>query len=192
MKSNSKKTRLEVAIDDLEKIRNSHECCSEELTSTIKQLKDVSSEHQKANRGINRLFYVIMFLFATAVTYIFMLQDRNEALCISISNLEHRDSLLYELMGADSTKSLSWRVHTDGRPITYKQLEHSVDSLSEYKIFLELIKKNYPIKTKKVGNTYSISSEKIDSALMLLPTYRDMLYFDAKEKVWIITRDYIR
>ena len=55
------------------------------------------------------------------------------------------------------------------------------------KLKLELIMKNYPIYVGQDGNRYYVEARKIDSALMLLPYYRDKLTFDPEEKTWIIT-----
>ena len=65
-----------------------------------------------------------------------------------------------------------------------------LDSLSKlnarYRVQLELVLKNYPIELKQNGNKYTISSPKIDSALILLPYYRDLLKYVKDEHKWEI------
>lgn len=54
------------------------------------------------------------------------------------------------------------------------------------KLKLELILKNYPILVMQDSNRYYIEAPKIDSALMLLPYYRDKLTYDTITKKWSI------
>lgn len=70
---------------------------------------------------------------------------------------------------------------------TYKS---TADSLSSFKTIVSLIQSNYHVnyeitktgKTKKV----SINADKLDSALVLLPYFRDRLKLDENGKVWTI------
>ena len=41
-----------------------------------------------------------------------------------------------------------------------------------------------------LGNTYSLKADKVDSALMLLESYRDKIKYDTKKKAWTIHRTY--
>jgi len=65
------------------------------------------------------------------------------------------------------------------------------DSLETDKAIIRLIQKKYPIdifiENELLQRTISIKSEKLDSALLLLPHYRDKIKYDSKEKSWIIT-----
>ena len=65
------------------------------------------------------------------------------------------------------------------------------DSLETNKVLLQLIQKNYPIEVfvenEQQRQRVSIKSAQLDSALLLLPYYRDKLKYDPKEKSWIIT-----
>ena len=54
------------------------------------------------------------------------------------------------------------------------------------KLRLELILKNYPIELWQDSNMLYIKAPKLDSALMLLPYYRDNLKYDADKKTWNI------
>lgn len=55
------------------------------------------------------------------------------------------------------------------------------------KLKLELITKSYPIKVEQEGNRYYIVAPKVDSALLLLPHYRDKVTYDPDKNVWITT-----
>jgi len=65
------------------------------------------------------------------------------------------------------------------------------DSLETNKALIQLIQKNYPIEVfvenEQQRQRISIKSAQLDSALLLLPHYRDKLKYDPKEKSWIIT-----
>lgn len=50
----------------------------------------------------------------------------------------------------------------------------------------ELITKHYPIKVEQDGNKYRVEASTIDSALMLLPYYREKLTFDPVTQNWVI------
>ena len=51
---------------------------------------------------------------------------------------------------------------------------------------LDLVINRYPIFFRQDSNSVFISSPQIDSALMLLPYYRDNLEYDAENKTWSI------
>lgn len=51
---------------------------------------------------------------------------------------------------------------------------------------LDLVTKRYPITIKQDTNSVSVSAPKIDSALLLLPYYRENLKYDEKTKSWSI------
>jgi len=64
------------------------------------------------------------------------------------------------------------------------------DSLSSFKSIVRLIQSNYNIdyNINRKGNIkeISIKANKLDSALVLLPYFRDRLKLDKEKKVWII------
>lgn len=67
------------------------------------------------------------------------------------------------------------------------------DSLSSYKSVVRLIQSNYQINYSIIRNgrskDISINADKLDSALVLLPYFRDRLKLDNAGKVWtVITR----
>ena len=65
----------------------------------------------------------------------------------------------------------------------------NIENLKEhYRIQLGLVTRNYPISFQKRGNVYMIYAPQIDSALQLLPVYRDMIEYDAKSQVWSVSR----
>ena len=99
-----------------------------------------------------------------------------------VNLLEQRDSTFTRMLGMDSL--LVYRVK-NGEPVTYKELDQANDSLSSC---LDLILNRYPIHIKHLDGTYQIEATAIDSALLLLPMYRDMIKYDKRNKEWIVTR----
>ena len=99
----------------------------------------------------------------------------------------------YELKSKDGTltvygpnykeqlREISAREDSLKRLCTQCQYENRV-----YKAKLDLITNRYPIMVKQDSNSVSVSSPRIDSALMLLPYYRDKLTYDAESKAWSI------
>lgn len=69
----------------------------------------------------------------------------------------------------------------------------NIDSLKEhYRIELGLEIRNYPIHFTKENDVYTIHAPQIDSALLLLPVYRDMIEYDKKSNTWSVERVYAK
>lgn len=64
------------------------------------------------------------------------------------------------------------------------------DSAFIYRNYVKLVERRYGLKFyhEKNGNTYKflLKAERIDSALMLLPYFRDRLTYNAKKEYWEI------
>lgn len=160
-----------------------------EIDRIISTLEKRVQLRKKADSGLFRLVSIFMVILGASLLFNFMQLDRTSALEVKISNLEYRDSLFNIFMEPDSNYTFSYRIR-NGKPVSYKQLSAQLDSLSKlnarYRVQLELVLKNYPIELKQNGNKYTISSPKIDSALILLPYYRDLLKYVKDEHKWEI------
>ena len=62
-----------------------------------------------------------------------------------------------------------------------------IDKLNLLEIKLDLVQKNYDVHFIEKENSVIIKAEQIDSALMLLPYYRDKLEYNQEKRTWIIT-----
>lgn len=83
-----------------------------------------------------------------------------------------------------NTKHIVYHVSYDSIiPISRKEIE---DLEYNNQILSHIIGK-YKFKIDKHPTHFSIRAEKIDSAMMLLPFYRDKIKYSAKDKCWIIT-----
>lgn len=61
------------------------------------------------------------------------------------------------------------------------------NNYEEVKLKYELIIKHYPIAVKQDSNRFYLDAPKIDSALLLLPYYREKLSYNPETRVWTIT-----
>lgn len=59
-------------------------------------------------------------------------------------------------------------------------------------IMIKDIEARYGIKVINENNTYRIEGGKADSAMMLLPSYKDRLSYDSVKHQWIITKKYVK
>lgn len=108
--------------------------------------------------------------------------------------------MIQELYPAIKTYRSGDKLHVSG-PDYKNQIEiayASLDSLEDVcrstyndyektKLKYELISKHYPIVVKQDSNRYYIEAPIIDSALLLLPYYRDKLLYNPETRTWTIT-----
>lgn len=171
-----------------------------EISAIANKLSEEASKYDKIQNGRRNLFLLLLIVLMFSVIGNYLLIDRNEALTSKIESLEYGDSLFKQFMEPDSASVFTYRVK-GGKPVTYRQLmaEHdsleakyqNIDSLKEhYRIELGLVIRNYPIHFTKENDVYTIHAPQIDSALLLLPVYRDMIKFDKKTNTWSVGRVY--
>jgi hypothetical protein len=112
-----------------------------------------------------------------------------------MSNLLWTDSIFNQIISVEinpvsKSNSISLQ-YRNGKIVKYNELSSEVDSLNQelriLKSKLSLIQSNYSIIFKETNNGISIHADKIDSALLLLPYYRDKLSYDSQKKSWTIT-----
>ena len=153
---------------------------------------------KKAQKGLNTMLILLLLVFASLGICLFLVLDRNDTLEQKITNMEYRDSLFNQIMQPDSNSTVVYRVR-NGIPVTYNQLANETDSLLQlthdiestketYRIKLGLVTRNYPVSFTDSDGIITIHSSEIDSALLLLPVYRDKISYDSKRKTWNVTR----
>ena len=153
---------------------------------------------KKAKKGFNTMLILLLLVFASLGICLFLVLDRNDTLEQKITNMEYRDSLFNQIMQPDSNSTVVYRVR-NGIPVTYNQLANETDSLLQlthdiestketYRIKLGLVTRNYPVSFTESDGIITIHSSEIDSALLLLPVYRDKISYDSKRKTWNVTR----
>ncbi len=152
----------------------------------------------KANQGSIR-YYTIN---DRTVTYEDLAKENSEYRDLIMLLERQVDSLHYI---DEASKKILWRKGgsinyfvRNGKPITYEELAAEKDSLLEivaglkYDLSvsdkkLDLVTRVLPIKIVSKDNYIHVESPQIDSALILLPYYRDRIKLDPEKGVWIIT-----
>ena len=185
------------SLEDLKKLINEDEPFdSSRANSLLTELEKQVQTNTKERKGVNNLLLLCVAIITLISSYAFYQRDENSIQATKIKSLERIDSI-YNTFMQPFEGSISYRVDGDGNPISYRALMAETDSmrqkiyeierkLYDYEFELNFIKEHYPITVIHKGNTYTIKSEQIDSALMLLQVYRDRLYFDKEENSWMI------
>lgn len=157
---------------------------------------------KKEKRGDIISTTILLIIFAFSLVYLYYTLNENNKLATRVTDMEWSDSLFHKLMTVtidDSTKnkSIAYRVRDD-KIITYFDLVNENDSLKKkinqlnienslHKIKISLTERNYPIKFYEKDGWISIKSPEIDSALLLLPHYRNKITYNIKDKTWNVT-----
>ncbi len=193
-----KKKTIDNIIQDLKSISTTDNPNKESLDSSIENLKVFSQDCKKEFKE-RKFLYIAVWLLLSGIIIVFnLLMDRNSVLEskinyveLQLKYMEYRDSTFVDLMGLETDSIIVFRTR-DGIPITYKQLSEENDSITQERdsiaTCLKVILRNYPIKIKTSNNYFWAVSPQIDSALMLLPVFRDKIKYNEKEKVWSIRR----
>ena len=170
----------------------------EQMRELVSKFEEKIVIQKKAYKGFNTMLFLLFFIIASLCVGLSLVLDRNDTLEQKITNMEYRDSLFNQIMQPDSNSTIVYRVR-NGIPVTYNQLVNESDSLLQlthdiesaketYRIKLGLVTRNYPVSFTDCNGIISIHATKIDSALLLLPVYRDKISYDSKRKTWSVTR----
>lgn len=193
-----KKKTIDNIIQDLKSISTTDNPDKESLDFSIENLKVFSQDCKKESKERNFLYITVWLLILGIIIIFNLLMDRNSVLESKINYvesqlkyMEYRDSTFVDLMGLETDSIIVFRTR-NGIPLTYKQLSEENDSIAQERdsiaTCLRVILKNYPIKIKTSDNFFWAVSPQIDSALMLLPVFRDKIKYDEKKRVWSIKR----
>lgn len=193
-----KKKTIDNIIQDLKSTSTTDNLDKESLDSLIEDLKVFSQDCKKESKE-RKFLYITVWLLLSGIIIVFnLLMDRNSVLESKINYvesqlkyMEYRDSTFVDLMGLETDSIIVFKTR-NGIPITYKQLSEENDSITQERdsitTCLKVILRNYPIKIKTSNSYFWAISPQIDSALMLLPVFRDKIKYNEKEKVWSIRR----
>lgn len=217
MKEKSKKDNrsLTSLIDELEtSINATGDTFNQEL---IKAIKQRNNENKKVDKTFSNFLLLCICVLGFSALGNFLLLDRNDQMERELASSNWKDSLFNAIMEPDSNMVVTYGVHSDGRVVTYHQLEKQKDSISrkyedekikkqiseishvtrkEYNDILiendrlkdriNFIKSVYHIRVVENKNSYHLVSPEIDSALLLLPHYRNMLKYNSENHCWSI------
>lgn len=163
---------------------------------TLHYISELNTIKRKEDRQeiIILVFVAIVFLFSSVYLGITYLSNENLQ-----QNVAEKNKIIdkYE----NFVKPTNEKIHTvsyidkSGKEVTIPQLLDEnvklLEKVSDLEFKLNYIKETYGIVVVENGNTYSLKADKVDSALLLLDTYRDKIKYDIKKKAWTIHRTYI-
>ena len=187
-KSNDDTSKMYILQKELDEMLQSDDAINKDLKDKSQQLTNLLLLKQKEDKGLNvmlLLFFVLLgFLGFTTV----ILDNKNDTLQSRVSLLEqfidiNLDSINNVLIIDYKDKQIARNdslVHVLNKQIIEQKME-----LRRYELFCQTLKRDYGIsfqyKKEKRNNgnivtVLEIEAEKVDSALMLLPEFRDRLH----------------
>ena len=159
----------------------------------ISELNTIKREEERHD-NIALIFMAIILLFSTVCLGITYLSNENLQ-----QNVAEKNKIIdkYENFVKPTDKNMHTVTYMDkdDKEISIPQLLDEnvklLEKVSDLEFKLNYIKETYGIVVVKNGNTYSLKADKVDSALLLLDSYRDKIKYDTKKKAWTIHRTYI-
>ena len=200
--------RLSEVVHDIKhEINNSDSCINnEKMDSLFSEVETIIIEDKKANKG---MLYFLLFVLISFVLSLFFTYNSSNQIDIlnadiiekrnTINRLQWSDSLFTKFMNLSYDSINEYRtlhfLSRNGREMTYSDLMQENDSLQtllttikdENRINLlklSMTKKNYDINFKETNKYITIFAPRLDSALLLLPYYKDKIHYDKDNDVW--------
>ena len=159
----------------------------------ISELNTIKREEERHD-NIALIFMAIILLFSTVCLGITYLSNENLQQNVAEKN-KIIDKFENFVNPTDKNMHTVTYMDKDDKEISIPQLLDEnvklLEKVSDLEFKLNYIKETYGIVVVKNGNTYSLKADKVDSALLLLDSYRDKIKYDTKKKAWIIHRTYI-
>jgi len=206
MKNKIKKTReINVILDDYNNILNDYKLSQpDEKKEYINKLQEESAnsiiQKKKADNESYFITLILLLLFIVSVTFLFLTGKENENLYNDniektniINKLQWTDSLFNQIMNVQydslETRSVTYRIK-NGEIVKYDELVNENNKLEKERDILRqklnLVQRNYNITFEETEKSIMIHAAQIDSALLLLPYYKDKLKYNPTEKTWTI------
>jgi len=182
----------ELILLDTESLNN------EILLTRLNNLQESIEENKKISKGSN-ITIIVLTLLIPLLFYFAIDSQRTTKNVLKTASIQ--DSLLIEMSKLldSSDSSHSTTMNQYGRLVGeygnvvddyVKQRDdyyNQLNSIELYKDKLHLIDSIYNIRFRKVNKTDYLEGTKVDSALRLLPYYRNKLNYDKNKKRWVIT-----
>ena len=206
----SKKQNIEDILDNLNKIIDKEKNIAQKelIDDIIKDLDDRFKSEKKNLQTSNYTSIGLLVMGALLAVSLFLAEQTSDLLYKDINEkrnvierLKRTDSIFVEIMSpeVDSTTGTSGYYYAtiNGKVVTYPMLKQKHDSLQKIVSDLEhkrhidslklyLAKKRYNIIFNETKNSISIRAPHIDSAMLLLPIYRDRISYDEHKQLWNI------
>lgn len=161
-----------------------------------KHTEEINTIIRKEESFLRWMLVISMLVLLFSVAYTIITD-------ISADDLRNDVSTKKEIIKQYENGGLPDSVHTyvdsDGNEITVssllddnlklmQQLNHERYERQMRDLYLDVIKEQYNIRVYERNNHIHVEADRVDSALMLLGTYRDKLKYDEPQKQWIISR----
>lgn len=192
MSKKNKIRRLSDVIVDIRKEINNNE--SQENKDAVRVLLDEANQiidkNKKADKGIG---YAMLLMFGVIIYFGVSLYQADNQISLLNDDIVEKRNTINNLQWSDSlfTKFMDLSYDSiNGNPLTYSDLMKENDSLKNVnrhnELKLSLARRNYDISFKETDSYITIMAPKLDSALLLLPHYKNKIQYDANKKTWSV------
>ncbi len=167
---------------------------------TIEQASELEAilKNEKANDRYYILLAILSLMFT--ITFAFITASYNDDLREDVTQ---KKEIITKFENAVRHDTISMYYDQDGKELTVPSLLDdnlklmNKISLLEYKnelyeIHLQYIDSRYGIKIIHDMDKSYVEGKKVDSALLLLPVYRDRLSYDSIKKQWTVKRTTVK
>lgn len=211
MSKKNKTRRLSDVVNDIKKEINNNVNINDDnvVNSLIDEANQIIGENRKADKGIG---YAMLFMLGLIIYFGISLYQADNQISIlnndiidkrnTINNLQWSDSLFAKFMdlsydSVNGNRTIYYK-SINGKPLTYSDLTRENDSLKKElfnlknrnhynELKLSLAKRNYDISFKETDSYITIMAPRLDSALLLLPYYKNKIQYDTNKKMWNVT-----
>ncbi|MBF1509557.1 MAG: hypothetical protein HXN85_06235 [Prevotella pallens] len=164
------------------------------VSNYVKELEKIEADERKVNK-YGFTFLLLVSLFAGVFSYITFISNEDLA-----DNLKEKSRIIdrYEkivpgdtVKGTTTIREITSYTDEKGRKLTVPDLmeenTHLMNELASASEKLDYIKDVYGIyiETDKNGKWF-LRADRVDSALLLLPHYKDRITYDPQKKHWTI------
>ena len=156
----------------------------------LDEANQIIDENKKADKGIG---YAMLLMFGVIIYFGVSLYQADNQISLLNDDIVEKRNTINNLQWSDSlfTKFMDLSYDSiNGNPLTYSDLMKENDSLKNVnrhnELKLSLARRNYDISFKETDSYITIMAPKLDSALLLLPHYKNKIQYDANKKTWSV------
>jgi len=179
--------------DIIEDLRDSVKDDSLDVSAIREKTQERASELEailKKEKSDERFFSVLLILVSLfVIAFAVITYLNNDDLRDDVTQ---KKGIISKFENAIKHDTIHVYYDQDGKEITIQSLLDDnmrlMNRVSAQESYLRSIKAAYGIDIVKNKDGYYIEADKVDSAMILLPVFRDRLSYDSVKKQWIVTR----
>ncbi len=168
---------------------------------TNEQLSNLDAILQKEESSINYVFIVAILIFLFIGAFGVITSMSNDDLREDVTQ---KKEIITQYEKVVKNDTVFTHTYIDGKELNISdllddnlKLMNKVGALefkvSLYEGFFKTLENRYGIKVRKDKDLYYLETNKVDSAMLLLSTYRDKVSYDSLGRKWIVTQsEYIK